>query len=527
MSRISPNAIVLSVFVAAVLALVLSDPGELDRTIALRLGLREVVSTVEASQAVSTEIGIDVGHAVATVVDASPATDDTWVAAAAVLLAYGQDDGAREWLVRVRDETPASRLLTRLAGTAPPADPTSGGATASGDTAPPDGAATPSEDASAPVGPAITRQGAQDAPPPSATGEIPAAETAPAPAAALAPPPAGARPEVSEDRLSGDLEIVRGLEDVPRLARERLAARVLREAGQAGRAEETEAAAGRERDRTVMRLGLVLGILALSGLVGLLMWLFARRIREYLVRRFHGLLPDPPFAVSGATLYTAVVGWLAFHLAISILLPLALAPTGLLDEEPGLLIALSTGASGLFGLVIAHRVIGAPTLLRALGIHVAPFRGGLPQAVLWGWLFYAASIPAWMSAQVLNASLVPEDTVVSSPVIPLLAESGGASGLFLLVLAVAVLAPLLEEAFFRGFVYRVLRERLGVTGAVIVSAAIFSLVHLSFQTVLPLFALGCILALAYEWTGSLVPSIVLHSLNNAISMALVLATLSG
>lgn len=485
MRRIPANAIVLSVFVVAVVALVLSAPAIDDRALALRLGLREVVSTVEASRAVSSELALDVEHAVSRVVDEAPATDETWVAAAAVLVAYGLDEPAREWLGHVADPGPEAQLLARLARQP--------------DAAPPDAAAP---DATPPVDGAAT--GGEGA----------------------APVPGGPAALTADD-VAHDLETIRGMADVPRLARERLAVRLLREAGEEARAEQTEAALHRERDADMLRLGLVLGALALSGLVGIGLWLFSRRIRAYLRRRFHGLLPDPPFAIEGHVLYTAVVGWFAFHLAVGILLPLALAPTGLLEGEPALAIALSTTATGLFGLVIAQRLVGPASLLPALGVHVAPFRGGVLQAGVWGWLFYCASIPAWMSAQVLNASLVPDDTVVSSPVIPLLADTGSPAGLALLALAVAVLAPLFEEAFFRGFLYRALRERLGVSGAVLASSAVFALVHLSFQTVLPLFALGCILALAYEWTGSLVPSIVLHSLNNAVSMALVLATLSG
>jgi membrane protease YdiL (CAAX protease family) len=85
---------------------------------------------------------------------------------------------------------------------------------------------------------------------------------------------------------------------------------------------------------------------------------------------------------------------------------------------------------------------------------------------------------------------------------------------------VCVLAPLCEELFFRGFMYRVFADRLGVAAAVLLSGAIFGLVHLPgspLVTGVVLFGLGVGFALLRWWTGSLLPSMALHSINNSIS----------
>ncbi|GMV39603.1 MAG: hypothetical protein AMXMBFR64_13190 [Myxococcales bacterium] len=476
--RISPTALILTAFAVGVSTLLLSESGEPDRGAVLRLGLRDVVSSIEATGAVSGDLALDLVHAVSEVVDAAPATDPTWVAAAATLAAYGQDEAAATWLGHVREPSDASRLLGRLVSPAG----------AGGDSA--NSATEAAVDA------------ATDVPAPG--GEITRATTA----------------------LQDDLQTVLDLADVPRLARQRLTVRVLRAAGDTERADAAQVAVDRDRDRMLVRIGGVAGVLLLSGAVGLGLWVFARRIRERLARRFDGLPGAPPFVFRGAAIYTALVGWFSFHLAISILLPFVLLPTGLLDQEPALPIALATAASGLFGLAIIQRLIGAAPLLSTLGVHVHGFRGGTPHAAVWGWLFYCMSLPAWMSAAFVNNALVSDETVLTNPVIPLLAEASSPSGFALLILSVGVLAPFFEEAFFRGFLYRALRDRLGVVAAVALSSLAFALVHLSFQTVLPLFALGCVMALAYEWTGSLVPSIMLHSVNNVVSVALVLATMS-
>jgi CAAX protease family protein len=85
-----------------------------------------------------------------------------------------------------------------------------------------------------------------------------------------------------------------------------------------------------------------------------------------------------------------------------------------------------------------------------------------------------------------------------------------------------LIAPLAEELFFRGLLFPVLRARVGVTWGVLVSAALFSMVHAlgsPVEALIVLFVLGAGLCLLYLRTGSLLPCIGLHALNNAISFA--------
>ncbi len=90
---------------------------------------------------------------------------------------------------------------------------------------------------------------------------------------------------------------------------------------------------------------------------------------------------------------------------------------------------------------------------------------------------------------------------------------------FLLTLFVgAVIAPIAEEIFFRGFMYAGLRARLGVAGAVIITSLFFAVLHLSIEFFIPILALGIFLALLYEMTGSLYPGMILHVSNNLIAL---------
>jgi membrane protease YdiL (CAAX protease family) len=101
-----------------------------------------------------------------------------------------------------------------------------------------------------------------------------------------------------------------------------------------------------------------------------------------------------------------------------------------------------------------------------------------------------------------------------------LREEGSAAALIGYAVLLAFVAPLAEEGFFRGFVYGVLREKIGVAGAAAVTGVVFGLVHVAgspIETVGVLVILGVLLCLLYERTGSLLPCIACHAVNNAIS----------
>jgi membrane protease YdiL (CAAX protease family) len=87
---------------------------------------------------------------------------------------------------------------------------------------------------------------------------------------------------------------------------------------------------------------------------------------------------------------------------------------------------------------------------------------------------------------------------------------------------VCLIAPLSEETIFRGFIYGWLRRRLPVLPAVTVSAVVFSAAHLVLVLALPLFAVGVILALLYEYSDSLLPGALVHGLFNLVGILAIL-----
>lgn len=89
-------------------------------------------------------------------------------------------------------------------------------------------------------------------------------------------------------------------------------------------------------------------------------------------------------------------------------------------------------------------------------------------------------------------------------------------------LAVGVLAPLAEETVFRGAVLRRLLEVVGRRAhwlAIIISALLFGLVHGNNAQFVHAFLLGLLLGWMFYRTGSILPGMVLHIVNNSIAYA--------
>jgi membrane protease YdiL (CAAX protease family) len=83
----------------------------------------------------------------------------------------------------------------------------------------------------------------------------------------------------------------------------------------------------------------------------------------------------------------------------------------------------------------------------------------------------------------------------------------------------AIFAPLVEEIFFRGFLFQGFRERYGWVKGMLLSSAIFAAAHLQLVALIPTFILGCLLAYLYHRTNSVWPGIILHFLVNAFGLA--------
>ena len=90
--------------------------------------------------------------------------------------------------------------------------------------------------------------------------------------------------------------------------------------------------------------------------------------------------------------------------------------------------------------------------------------------------------------------------------------------LTLFLFQIIVIAPIVEELVFRGYVYIVLKSKSNKNVARIVTSIVFSFLHFNVAAFVPLFVFSMCLIKAYEDSSDIREPIVMHSLFNAVGV---------
>ena len=86
------------------------------------------------------------------------------------------------------------------------------------------------------------------------------------------------------------------------------------------------------------------------------------------------------------------------------------------------------------------------------------------------------------------------------------------------IISIAIMAPFVEELLFRGAIQGyMLRKEMKPLHAILIASAIFGIVHMNPIQIPFAFAIGLIFGWLYYRTGSVVPGIVGHFINNSIA----------
>jgi membrane protease YdiL (CAAX protease family) len=228
----------------------------------------------------------------------------------------------------------------------------------------------------------------------------------------------------------------------------------------------------------------------------------------------------PPFAPWAP--FAALI--VAYSLAIFAFIILggivALAGGSVSSDNPpaGLTIVATLIQDGLLlGLaVVFARVSGVIPSPGVFGLRRIPFGRGIGLALAAFAAFYVFTL-VWAVA--LNATDQKDDLPQE------LGAEDSAANLIGVAFLVAIVAPIAEELFFRGFMFPALwRWRGWVVGAVI-TGVMFGLVHALGTPVVflvPLAVLGFLLCALYKWTGSLLPCMGVHAFNNSLALGVTL-----
>jgi len=88
------------------------------------------------------------------------------------------------------------------------------------------------------------------------------------------------------------------------------------------------------------------------------------------------------------------------------------------------------------------------------------------------------------------------------------------SGGFMTIVAICVIAPLLEEMLFRGIILRGFLSHYSPKTSILLSALLFALIHLNLYQIPVAFFVGCFLGGLFYYSRSLWPPILAHALYN-------------
>ena len=105
-----------------------------------------------------------------------------------------------------------------------------------------------------------------------------------------------------------------------------------------------------------------------------------------------------------------------------------------------------------------------------------------------------------------------------SPILPLFGTDN--FSFVIAIIVIVIIAPIIEEMFFRGYILQTLSKNLSTSTSSIITALIFASVHFEFQSFIPIFLLGIILNWLFLKFNSIWPSILFHFLNNIITFTI-------
>ena len=94
------------------------------------------------------------------------------------------------------------------------------------------------------------------------------------------------------------------------------------------------------------------------------------------------------------------------------------------------------------------------------------------------------------------------------------------SDLFINIIVIAFIAAFSEELFFRGLLQKTLIQYSNNNISILITAFLFSAVHMQFQGFLPRFTLGLLLGYTFYWSKNLWIPIIMHFMNNAVVILL-------
>jgi len=166
-------------------------------------------------------------------------------------------------------------------------------------------------------------------------------------------------------------------------------------------------------------------------------------------------------------------------------------------------------------------VLFIATFLKLRGIDLSSaagfFRLNFLRAVSMGTILLLAAYPLIALSEAVTQSLFGSGSSKQN-VVELFSGSRTIEQRIMIIVFAVAIAPVVEEFLFRFFLYGVLKRYFGRFLGITVNALLFAAAHTHFPSFVPLFVLGSCFTIAYEWSGSILVAMTMHSLFNTVSL---------
>lgn len=252
-----------------------------------------------------------------------------------------------------------------------------------------------------------------------------------------------------------------------------------------------------------------------------------------------GSLRWPVAAVHLSSFLTLSLAWMS-ALGLSLALWMLLDGADMVDPDA---MTAHLGAGGLGAFTILQ-MAGLAALSLGLSLFVSPgerARLSVPRGDVRARLhraFPLSAPPVWIVVALLGGftiwtlpSFIAQELMPYLPDYPSTAElldrllrTAPLVGRVTIVVAIVVSAPLFEELIFRGYLWRVLEAGLGSLAALVGTTLLFALFHMDPVQSVALLPIAFFLGWLRGRSGSIVPSMVVHLMNNGLGVLLTYAS---
>lgn len=222
----------------------------------------------------------------------------------------------------------------------------------------------------------------------------------------------------------------------------------------------------------------------------------------------------------------AIVLSIVSFVILFVLLVITIVVRQLIGVSNDLIVLTTSVEVGFYGIILL--AIYWTTVRR----YHSPWASLGLRPVSWGWLLLAPLLV--IGLLVVGAALVSAISALQgqpfvNPQVQDITQGQQLTPihLIMLFLGIAIVAPIVEELFFRGMLYPLLRRGLPEWLAIVANAAIFAALHF-IPILLPiLFVMGLLLTFVRARTNSIIPSILIHALNNAVVVLAIYSAFSA